>query len=324
MALSDLELAVLLLNSVDLLEDPPDRMAEDLTWWRRALRRNGEEALARRQREADLPMLHSLRATIRTVFESKDAGRARAVLNAALLEAGAVVQLRPDGLGVAGTGPGGDLPARLLVAVADPGRRARRRPAGHLRQRPVQVRVRRPVPRRHAPLLLHAVQRPGRGPRLPEPEGGDRIVTAARQPRPGLVRLVVVRSPRLLVLSAPLLAALLVSLTPVTAAADDQPVLGSPSHLAPAGQGWGRAHPRHVFNGGDPSGEVVEAPVAALGRRHRRRPGRDLAAAARGRLLRQARPDRAPRGSARHLRGRHHGVHPAGVPRGAPPRRPGR
>jgi hypothetical protein len=33
-------------------------------------------------------------------------------------------------------------------------------------------------------------------------------------------------------------------------------VLGSPAHLAPAAHGWGKAHPRHLFNGGDPSGEV--------------------------------------------------------------------
>ena len=68
------------------------------------------------------------------------------------------------------------------------------------------------------------------------------------------------RSLRLLVFTIPLLAALLLvaTLPPVTAAADDQPVLGSPSHYAPAGQGWGKAHPRHVFNGGDPSGEMAK------------------------------------------------------------------
>jgi hypothetical protein len=68
-----------------------------------------------------------------------------------------------------------------------------------------------------------------------------------------------VRSLRLLALTAPLLAALLLATTlpSVTAAASDEPVLGSPSHLAPAGKGWGRAHPGHVFNGGDPSGEVA-------------------------------------------------------------------
>jgi predicted RNA-binding Zn ribbon-like protein len=115
---TDLDLAVLLLNSVDLLEDPPDRMADDLGWWRRALARNGHDELAAAQRDADLPMLHGLRATVRSVFEAEDDDLARPVLNAALLEAGAVVQLLPDGLGVKGLGPGGDLPARILVAVA--------------------------------------------------------------------------------------------------------------------------------------------------------------------------------------------------------------
>jgi hypothetical protein len=69
-----------------------------------------------------------------------------------------------------------------------------------------------------------------------------------------------VRSLRLLVPAAPLLVAVLLAatLTPVTAAADDQPVLGSPSHLAPTGKGWGRAHPGYLFNGGDPSGEVAK------------------------------------------------------------------
>ncbi len=114
----DLDLAVLLLNSVDLLEEPADRMADDLAWWRRALTRNGHEQLAAAQRDADLPVLQALRATVRAVFEEDDAGRARSALNAALLEAGAVVQLLPGGLGVTGRGPGGDLPARLLVAVA--------------------------------------------------------------------------------------------------------------------------------------------------------------------------------------------------------------
>ena len=115
---TDLDLAVLLLNSVDLLEEPADRMADDLGWWRRALVRNGHEDLAAAQRDAELPMLQALRGTIRTVFESTDDEQAHAVLNAALLEAGVVVQVGPEGLGVVGTGPGGDLPARLLAAVA--------------------------------------------------------------------------------------------------------------------------------------------------------------------------------------------------------------
>ena len=109
----DLDLAVLLLNSVDLLEDPPDRMADDLGWWRRALARNGLDELAAAQRDADLPMLQSLRSTIRAVFECADADEARRVLNEALLSAEAVIQVAPEGLVVSG-----DLRGRLLFAVA--------------------------------------------------------------------------------------------------------------------------------------------------------------------------------------------------------------
>jgi len=114
----DLDLAVLLLYSVDLLEDPPDRMADDLSWWRGALGRNGLEDLAAEQRDEDLPVLQGLRATLRSVFESDDEDEARELLNTALHEERAVLQLRPSGLGVTGRGRAGDLPARLLVAVA--------------------------------------------------------------------------------------------------------------------------------------------------------------------------------------------------------------
>src|SRR4249919_982836 len=66
---------------------------------------------------------------------------------------------------------------------------------------------------------------------------------------------------RILALATPLLVAafLAATLAPGTAASGaDEPVLGSPSHLAPAARGWGKAHPRHVFNGGDPSGAVAQ------------------------------------------------------------------
>ena len=111
--LSDLGLAVLLLNSVDLLEEPADRMATDLTWWRAALTRHGHAELAAAQQDSDLPMLQTLRRTIRTVFECQEPDEARSVLNVALLYAEAVVQVTPDGLGVSG-----DLRGRLLFAVA--------------------------------------------------------------------------------------------------------------------------------------------------------------------------------------------------------------
>ena len=66
---------------------------------------------------------------------------------------------------------------------------------------------------------------------------------------------------RLLAPVVPLLVAafLAATLVPVAdASGADEPVLGSPGHLAPEARGWGKAHPRHVFNGGDPSGEVAK------------------------------------------------------------------
>jgi predicted RNA-binding Zn ribbon-like protein len=116
--LDDLGLAVLLLNSVDLLEEPSDRMAEELGWWRRALTHHGHAELAAAQREEHRASLLDLRGTLRVVFESRDEQSARRILNAALREAGAVVQLGPAGLGVTGSGPDGELRSRLLFAVA--------------------------------------------------------------------------------------------------------------------------------------------------------------------------------------------------------------
>jgi hypothetical protein len=54
------------------------------------------------------------------------------------------------------------------------------------------------------------------------------------------------------------LTAVLVLLPSALASATAEPVLGSPNHLAPAAKGYGKAHPRHIFNGGDPSGEVAK------------------------------------------------------------------
>ena len=67
----------------------------------------------------------------------------------------------------------------------------------------------------------------------------------------------------LALLSAPAAAALLAAtLSPLAdvdaAAAADEPALGSSAHHAPVATGWGRPHPGHVFNGGDPSGEVAQ------------------------------------------------------------------
>jgi hypothetical protein len=54
------------------------------------------------------------------------------------------------------------------------------------------------------------------------------------------------------------LTAVLVLLPSALASATPEPVLGSPNHLAPLAKGYGKAHPRHIFNGGDPSGEVAK------------------------------------------------------------------
>ena len=65
---SDLDLAVVLLNTLDLLEDPADRL-QDLAWWRDALRQLGHPGRAAAQRRAQLPRLRELPETLRAVFE---------------------------------------------------------------------------------------------------------------------------------------------------------------------------------------------------------------------------------------------------------------
>jgi hypothetical protein len=132
---------------------------------------------------------------------------------------------------------------------------------------------------------------------------------------------------RILALVVPLLVAAFVAATlvPVAdASGADEPVLGSPGHLAPEAKGWGKAHPKHVFNGGDPSGEVAKLEWRHWGEATATGRGVTWLLRPEGGLLRPARPDRAPRRGARRLRRRHRGVHPAGVPRGAPTRWPGR
>jgi predicted RNA-binding Zn ribbon-like protein len=118
---TDLDLAVVLLNSHDLLEQPADRLT-DLDWWCDALRRTGHERLAAAQRPADLPRLRALRETLRAVFTSASVAAAQALLNPALTASGAVVQLvERDGgwrVGVDASGPAGGLEARLLASVA--------------------------------------------------------------------------------------------------------------------------------------------------------------------------------------------------------------
>ena len=121
---SDLDLAVLLVNSLDLIANPPDRL-DDLRWLRGALRQAGHAATADELTDSDLPRLRALRTTLRAAFEADTAAQAAAVLNPALDAARAVLQLAAEvesdryrvGVGVGRTGTDA-LEARLPAAVA--------------------------------------------------------------------------------------------------------------------------------------------------------------------------------------------------------------
>jgi predicted RNA-binding Zn ribbon-like protein len=123
---TDLDLAVLLVNSHDLLEDPADRLG-DLAWLTRVLTRVGHRDLAGALTRSDLPRLRSLRAVLRAAFEAPDPAAVAAVLNPQLVKARAVFLLdvpsRPKGAGlrfVAAPDRTGyaALAARLPAAVA--------------------------------------------------------------------------------------------------------------------------------------------------------------------------------------------------------------
>jgi predicted RNA-binding Zn ribbon-like protein len=120
---SDLDLAVLLVNSVDLLEDPADRLT-DLTWLRAALRQAGHPDLADHLADSDLPHLRRLRDDMRVVFETADDADAAAGLNDLLARGDARATLVPvDGRLrlVVGANLSGRaaLAARLPAAVAE-------------------------------------------------------------------------------------------------------------------------------------------------------------------------------------------------------------
>ena len=128
MPASDLELALLLVNSLDLLEEQPDRLV-DLTWLTGAFTAVGHRDLAAELSPANLPGLRSLRDSLRRVFESDDAGQVASLLNPLLEEARAVPLLVVDANGSTalrvGVGQRGlaaleaRLPAALAAYVAD-------------------------------------------------------------------------------------------------------------------------------------------------------------------------------------------------------------
>jgi predicted RNA-binding Zn ribbon-like protein len=120
---SDVELALLLVNSHDLLEDPPDRLV-DLGWLAHVFTRVGNGELAGELSPRDLPRLRRLRDALRTVFETDDDAIAAAVLNPLLEKARAVPLIDVDqaggttlrvGIGLHGVAA---LEARLPAAVA--------------------------------------------------------------------------------------------------------------------------------------------------------------------------------------------------------------
>jgi predicted RNA-binding Zn ribbon-like protein len=126
---TDLDLVVLLVNSVDLLDDPPDRLT-DVGWYARVLSEVGHGDIAAGLRPDDLAGLVELRESLRAVFAARSASQAAAALNPMLASARAVPQLvasgdvallriAPDRTGLAALSA--RLPAALARHVADRG-----------------------------------------------------------------------------------------------------------------------------------------------------------------------------------------------------------
>jgi predicted RNA-binding Zn ribbon-like protein len=121
---ADLDLALLLVNSLDLLEDPADRL-HDLTWLRSAYASVGHRVLANQLRSSDVVPLRSLRDGLRPAFTDDDPKAVAHALNPLLAAAPAPVLVQapdePDRLRfAAGHGLTGyaALAARLPAAVA--------------------------------------------------------------------------------------------------------------------------------------------------------------------------------------------------------------
>ena len=88
---TDVELALLLVNTLDLLEEPADRLV-DLTWLTGAFTAAGHGDWAAELSPADLPALRALRDSLRGAFESDDPVQVASLLNP-LLEAARAVPL---------------------------------------------------------------------------------------------------------------------------------------------------------------------------------------------------------------------------------------
>jgi predicted RNA-binding Zn ribbon-like protein len=120
---TDLDLAVLLVNSMDLLAEPVDRL-RDIQWLSAALSDVGEGELAAALTESDLSRLRGLRQALRAAFEASTESDAAAAINPVLERANAVFLLVPGSGGGSrfevGHGRTGvdALEARLPAAVA--------------------------------------------------------------------------------------------------------------------------------------------------------------------------------------------------------------
>jgi predicted RNA-binding Zn ribbon-like protein len=122
-AASDLDLVVILLNSLDRLEDPPDRLG-DLSWIRGVLTEVGRDDIAGALKAGDLPGLRQLRDSLREVFQAASPDEAASVLNPMLVRASAVPQLAASADGIRLQVAPGDrglaaLTARLPAALAE-------------------------------------------------------------------------------------------------------------------------------------------------------------------------------------------------------------
>lgn len=120
---SDLDLVVLLVNSLDFLEDPPDRLT-DVAWFRGVSAAVGRDDVGDALRPRDLAGLRALRDSLQAVFDASSPSQAASILNPMLLAATAVPQLvaSDDGLRLQ-VAPGKRgleaLAARLPVALAE-------------------------------------------------------------------------------------------------------------------------------------------------------------------------------------------------------------
>jgi hypothetical protein len=88
---SDLDLVVLLVNSLDVLEDPPDRLT-DLVWFRGVTAEVGRADITGKLR-GDLTELRQLRRVVAAAFQASSPDIAASILNPMLVRASAVPQL---------------------------------------------------------------------------------------------------------------------------------------------------------------------------------------------------------------------------------------